>query len=116
MKRTLAKIVLTAFMCGLVAETAYTLYTGSASIDTAIELALCWCVVLAIAMVTAWKAIDGTLVRTVVHTVVVHDEPEDEAEDEEEPEPEPEPEPEEDEEPEPEPEPEPESTDERSEF
>ena len=85
MTRTLAKIVLSAFGCGLVAETAYTLYTGSVEADTIIELVICWALVLAVAAVATWKAINGTLVRTIVHTVVVHvpeDEPEDTPEDE----------------------------------
>lgn len=96
MTRTLAKIVLSAFVCGLVAESAYTLYTGSAGIDTVIELAICWAVVLATAVVSAWKSINGTLVRTIVHTVVVpvpkeepeesKDEPEESEEEPEEPE------------------------------
>lgn len=89
MTRTLAKIVLSAFGCGLVAETAYTLYTGSVGIDTIIELVICWGLVLAVAAVATWKAINGTLVRTVVHTVVVHvpeDEPEESEESEDEPE------------------------------
>lgn len=72
MAKTLAKIVLSAFVAGLVAETAYTIYSGSASIDTAIELAICWAVILATAVSTIWKTINGTLVRTIVDTVVVH--------------------------------------------
>ena len=89
MKKTLAKIIVAAFVCGLVAETAYTLYTGTAAVDTAIELAICWLVVLVTAVMATWKAINGTLVRTIVHTVVVEvprNEPEDPGETEETPE------------------------------
>lgn len=82
MVKVLAKIVLTALAVGLVAETAVTLYTGHCSIDTAIELAILWSVTLGVAIVTAWKAINGTLVKHQYHTVYVDREPEDEPEDE----------------------------------
>lgn len=82
MVKVLAKIVLTALAVGLVAETAVTLYTGHCPIDTAIELAILWGVTLGVAIVTAWKAINGTLVKHHYHTVYVDREPEDEPEEE----------------------------------
>jgi hypothetical protein len=88
MVKVLAKIVLTALAVGLVAETAVTLYTGHCPIDTAIELVILWGVTLGVAIVTAWKAINGTLVKHHYHTVYVEREPEDEPEEETDTEPE----------------------------
>lgn len=82
MVKVLAKIVLTALAVGLVAETAVTLYTGHCSIGTAIELAILWSVTLGVAIVTAWKSINGTLVKHHYHVEYVEREPEDEPEDE----------------------------------
>jgi hypothetical protein len=91
MRKTIAKIILAALAAGMVAETALTLYTGNCSWDTAIELVILWGVALGVAVVTAWKAINGTLVQHHYHTVYVEREPEEEPEDEpEEPEEEPE--------------------------
>ena len=88
MVKVLAKIVLTALAVGLVAETAVTLYTGHCPIDTAIELVILWGVTLGVAIVTAWKAINGTLVKHHYHVEYVEREPEEEPEDEPETEPE----------------------------
>jgi ammonia channel protein AmtB len=82
MVKVLAKIVLTALAVGLVAETAVTLYTGHCPIDTASELVILWGVTLGVAIVTAWKAINGTLVKHHYHTVYVEREPEEKPEEE----------------------------------
>ena len=64
MRKTFAKVVLVALAVGMVAKTVAVLVTGSCGIGDAFELGVCWAVALGVAVVTGWKAISGTLVRT----------------------------------------------------
>jgi hypothetical protein len=84
MRKVVAKIVLTALACGTLAETACVLWTGKCSVDTGIELAVLWLVALGVSVVTAWKAINGTLIKVIYRTEYIEREPEDEEEPEEE--------------------------------
>jgi hypothetical protein len=64
MRKTLARVVLVALAVGMVGKTVAVLLAGSCGIADAVELGVCWAVALGVAVVTGWKAIGGTLVRT----------------------------------------------------
>ena len=81
MRKILAKILVVAIAEGMVVETALCAWRGEWPVDRVVELCILWAIALGVSVVTAWKAINGTLVQHHYHTEYVEREPEPEDDD-----------------------------------